>query len=261
MIKKAKSVAAKAKRVAKAQTKRVANKVAAPASTIEPLSEKRAAELLHEYTTRITKENKLSDADYSELQYTWNNDILARSVKHIGIEHGKAIGIGTFQGAVEMSLSHFFNKVTCVDHKSYLPRWKPKNVVFHQANIDTAEWQLPDEQFDVCYFVETLEHLLWSPLPLLMWIKTHCKLAVISTPDDMEWPAMENHPWTRYQHFKNIPAAAPGAEHNPLPMYHCKQYSPAEFIELLEYVGFRLVEFYRVGEGKHQMCAIIEPRR
>ncbi len=170
------------------------------------------------------------------------------------------IGIGSFQGALEIGMSHFFSKVVCVDHKSYLPIWKPRNIVFHKANIDSADWVMPDDNFDICYFVETIEHLLWSPLPLLQWIKTHCKVAVISTPDDSEWPAMEIHPWTRYQNYKSIPAASPGVEGNPLPMFHCKQYTPAELIDMLESSGFRILEFFRVGEGKHQMAVVVEPR-
>ncbi len=170
------------------------------------------------------------------------------------------IGIGSFQGALEIGMSRFFNSVTCVDHKSYLPAWKPKNVIFHKANIDSAGWVLPEKHYDVCYFIETIEHLLWSPLPLLKWIKTHCNVAIISTPDDREWPTMDNHPWTRYQNYKNIPTASPGAKSNPLPMYHCKQYTPSEFIEMLEFAGFRVIEFFRVGDGKHQMAAVVEPR-
>ena len=218
---------------------------------------------LTKITERIAKQSKGTDADYARLQLTWNNNILTRSSDYFPHVSNTAIGIGSFMGALEIALAeHEFKKETCVDHKSYLPRWKPANVIFHKANIDSADWKLPTpkEQFDVCYFIETLEHLLWSPLPLLEWIRQNCRVAVISTPDDNEWPPMEVHPWTRYQHFSNIPAASPGAKNNPLPMFHCKQYNQAEFVELLDVSGFRLLEFFRVGEGHHQMCAIVEPR-
>lgn len=232
--------------------------------------EKRLAlERLQKETDRIAKQNRGADADYAKLQYTWNRDILERSFDYIPKESGKMMGIGTFMGALEIALSDNFKTVVCVDHKSYLPRRRPKNLKFHKANIDTAKWKLPalkptakdpGGRYDVIYFIETIEHLLWSPLPLLKWVHANTHLFVISTPDDAEWPAMEIHPWTRYQHFSTIPAAAPGAKGNPLPMFHTKQYSQAEFMEILDFVGFCVLEFFRTGDGKHQMVAICQPR-
>lgn len=230
---------------------------------------------LQECTEKLAKSGKGSDADYANLQYTWNKDILERSYPYFPHVGNAAMGIGAFMGALEIAIADEFDKVVAVDHKSYLPKWKPKNVVFHKANIDTADWELPtnrkkgadtsaplapEERYDVCFFIETIEHLLWSPLPLLKWVHANTHLFVISTPDDAEWPPMEIHPWTRFQHFSNIPAASPGAKNNPLPMYHTKQYKQAEFMELLDSVGFRVIEFFRTGDGKHQMVAICQPR-
>lgn len=217
---------------------------------------------LSDVTQKIASQSKGSDSEYAHLQYTWNKDILDRSYDYFPRVSNKAIGIGSFMGALEIALADEFKEVVAVDHKSYLPKWTPKNVNFHKANIDSAGWKLPivEERFDVCYFIETIEHLLWSPLPLLKWVHGNSHLFVISTPDDAEWPAMEINPWTRFQHFSNIPAASPGAKSNPLPMYHTKQYTQAEFIEILDYVGFRVLEFFRTGDGKHQMVAICQPR-
>lgn len=234
-----------------------------------------AEQRLKDVTLKIATQNKGDDADYAKLQYTWNEEILERSFDYIPKESKKMIGIGTFMGALEIALSENFETVVCVDHKSYLPKWKPKNLVFHKANIDAAGWKLPsarkktsdpssplapDERYDVCYFIETIEHLLWSPLPLLKWVHANSHLFVISTPDDAEWPAMEIHPWSRYQHFSSIPAVAPGLKGNPKPMFHTKQYTQTEFIEILDFVGFRVLEFFRTGDGKHQMVAICQPR-
>ena len=41
---------------------------------------------------------------------------------------------------------------------------------------------------------------------------------------------------------------------------HIKQYKMSEFVELLGESGFRVIELVRVGEGKHQMLAICQPR-
>jgi len=225
----------------------------------EKLEKQKALNYLKNYTKRITSDGK--HVEYSELQLTWNRDILERSIHWIPETTDKLIGIGSFQGALEISLSHFFNKVICVDHKSFLPKWKPKNVFFHKADLDTNDWNLPEGMFDICYIIETIEHFLWSPIPLLKWAKANSHITVISTPDDKEWPPMKIKPWTRYQHFMSIPLAFPGSTANPEPMEHCKQYSQDEFIELLTFVGFRLEEFFRTGEGHHQMVAICSPRQ
>lgn len=222
---------------------------------------KRTMTSLEKLTKRLAEEREGEERDYANLQYTWNKEILERSLPFIPKNATQAIGIGTFHGALEMALASHMKRVLCVDHESFLPKWKPDNAVFHRANIDSNEWELPeDTMFDVAYCVETIEHLLWSPIPLLKWMKTYSHISVISTPDDDEWPSMLINPWTRYQHFLNVPAASPGVASNPMPMHHCKQYKQDEFIELLDFVGFRVLEFFRVGEGRHQMCAIVQPR-
>ncbi len=227
----------------------------------KPIDIKHTMSQLEKLTKRMANEREGEERDYAYLQYTWNKEILERALPFIPRQSRKAIGIGSFHGALEMALASHMDSVLAVDHESFLPKWKPDNVIFHRANIDSNEWELPeDTMFDVSFCIETIEHLLWSPLPLLKWMKTYSHVAVISTPDDDEWPAMQIRPWTRYQHFQNVPAAAPGVGSNPMPMHHCKQYKQDEFIEMLDFVGFRLIEFFRVGEGKHQMCAIVQPR-
>lgn len=228
------------------------------------MSKKELVQKLIDVSDKLAAKSRGTDSDYAKLQLTWNKDILERSYDYLPYESGRAIGIGSFMGALEIALASKYKTVTCVDHKSYLPFWKPKNVKFYKADIDSNDWKMPSlkngERYDVCYFIETIEHLLWSPLPLLNWIKQNVHCFVISTPDDLEWPEMEIHPWTRYQHFSDIPAASPGVKGNPLPMFHTKQYNQAEFVEILDYVGFRVNEFFRTGEGKHQMVAICQPR-
>jgi|APSaa5957512535_1039671.scaffolds.fasta_scaffold31250_1 hypothetical protein len=60
--------------------------------------------------------------------------------------------------------------------------------------------------------------------------------------------------------FSAIPSPFPGATGNPAPMFHCKQYSQSEFIELLTSCGFRLLEFRRIGTESKQMLAICTSR-
>ena len=216
-------------------------------------------EKLKEYTKKLM--HGPEHAEYAELQLTWNQKILEETIEYILKPDGNAIGIGSFQGAVEMALSNFYKNVYCVDHQNFLPKWKPDNILFHKTNIDSGNWSLPEVHFEICYFVEVIEHLLWSPLPLLKWIHSHCDRLVVSTPDDFEWPDVENYPWTRYQHFSAIPSAVPDSVSNPNPMFHCKQYGQSEFIELLNFANFRVEKFFRVGEGSHQMVAVCTPRQ
>lgn len=199
--------------------------------------------------------------EYATLQSTWNKTILERTAPHLPMTENRIVGIGSFQGILEMTLASYYKEVLCVDFESFLPEWAPNNIEFSQADIDSSTWKLPqDKMFDVSFCIEVIEHLLWSPVPLLKWMKKHSHIAVISTPDDKEWPAMKKNPWTHYGHFSSIPVASPGDKGNPEPMNHCKQYTEKEFIELLDFVGFRLIEFFRTGEGNHQMVAIVSPR-
>ncbi len=197
--------------------------------------------------------------EYCELQSTWNRSIIRHSFKWLPKERRSIVGLGSFIGLLEFAYSHHVNEVVCVDFENFLPTFKPMNVSFHQANLDGDIRHFPNHFFDVCFIVELLEHLLWSPVPLLNWANNHSAILVVSTPDDNEWPPMEDRPWIRHEHFSKIPNATADSNPNPEPMNHCKQYSQSEFIELLDFCGFRILEFQRVGDGGHQMLAICSP--
>lgn len=210
-----------------------------------------------EYTESLIK-HKIHP-EYAQLQSSWNTEVIKYSARWMPLADSKIISMGAFTGPVEMAFKDEYTEVVCVDHQSFLPRWKPKNVKFVAADLDSSTWVLPEEHFDVCFMNEIIEHFLWSPVPLLKWVSKHSHVLVISTPDDDEWPPM-SHPWCRYQHFSAIPSAFPGSKGNPKPMFHTKQYKQYEFMELLDKCGFRVMEFVRIGEGKHQMLAIAQPK-
>lgn len=211
-----------------------------------------------EVTEHIAQET--AHRDYCLLQKTWNRDVIRYAGRYIRAGKAQtALSLGSFLGAFEIALSDVMSKVVAVDHECFLPLWRPQNVEFVAADLDGVDWHLPEEHFDLCFMVEVLEHLLWSPLPLLKWISRHCGILVISTPDDREWPPMES-ACARYGHFLNVPTASPGCRPNPNPMFHCKQYSQVEFMELLDFCGFRVLEFQRLTEHKHQMLLIAAPR-
>jgi hypothetical protein len=200
-------------------------------------------------------------AEYCRLQTTWNEPILRHLARHLPGLSGSCLCLGSFFGAFEMSLASHFERVVAVDHECFLPDWRSSNVVFHRANLDTGDWQLPEGPFALCTMIEVLEHLLWSPVPLLKWIQRNCGLFVVTTPDNDDWPPLPPKPYMRYSHFSAIPSAVPGSVPNPEPMFHCKQYSQGEFIELLGFCGFRVLEMQRVGKGGPQLLAIAQPRR
>lgn len=201
--------------------------------------------------------------EYCELQISWNYQVLLHSSKFILgdlISRDRMLSLGSFLGLSEMAYAHIFKEVVCVDLESYIPEFKPHNISFHKADLDSGNWTLPEGQFNAVFMIEILEHLLWSPVPLLKTLQKKCNMLVITTPDDDEWPAMTPHPYNRYQHFSSIPSASPGVAGNPAPMFHCKQYNQAEFVELLNFCGFRVIEFRRIGLDSKQMLAICTSR-
>lgn len=199
-------------------------------------------------------------SEYIELQKTWNESVL-QYLKRWVSSSSKVISIGSFLGAPEFVLSEQVDSILCCDLDDYLPKKRPSNISFRQINLDSLDLNLPlDQHFDLCICVEVLEHLRWSPLPMLKWMRLHCNLLVISTPDDYEWPPVEDAPWTTKKHFRDIPFAEENSMGNPKPMSHCKQYSQTEFIELLDVCGFRVIELQRVGVGGHQMVAVAAAR-
>ena len=220
--------------------------------------------LLQAYRTATARAARNTEyGEYCSLQATWNQQVLERSSRYVlddSIGRNRMLSIGSFLGLVEIAYAAVFKEVVCVDHADFIADFHPANITFHQADLDTGDWRMPEGRFDICFMVEILEHFMWSPVALLKWIRANCSMLVITTPDDAEWPALPARPYMRNQHFSAIPGAHVGATGNPEPMSHCKQYSQAEFLELLQFCGFRVVEFSRVGDGSHQMLAICTPR-
>jgi hypothetical protein len=200
--------------------------------------------------------------EYHQLQLTWTEDVWKIAAKYLPEQIDRCMDLGAFTGINSIALSTFSKEVIAVDHQSYLPDWIPPNVHFCEANVDSAEWekQLIPGPYQVCFMIEILEHLRWSPIPLLKWLNKHVHLLVITTPDDEEWPALEVHPWSQYTHYRYLPTAFPGCVGNPNPMFHVKQYKQHEFVELLSECNFRVLELNRVGNGRHQLLAVCVPR-
>ena len=131
---------------------------------------------------------------------------------------------------------------------------------FYETNLDSCTWNLPQKKYHVTFMVEVLEHLLWSPVPLLTNLSECSKYMLITTPDDREWPPLKRTQYARYAHFLNIPTAFPGCLGNPSPFDHCKQYKEEEFVELLAFCNWRVVKLSRIGPHKHQLLAVCESR-
>lgn len=204
-----------------------------------------------EHSLRLPQVNP----EYARLQATWNRRIIEEVFQAATARtsaRDRLLSVGSFYGFAESALSLIYKSVLCADLENFLID-PPLNVGFVAANIDTAGWTLPDARYDCIMFVEMLEHLIWSPLPLLSWMRQHGERLFITTPDAKEWPDMKPHPWTRLSHFSDIPIAPPGETGNPNPMEHAKQYTVAEFVELLSTTGWRVERLSRVGAGGHQI--------
>lgn len=198
--------------------------------------------------------------EYHEISKVWNTDVWMHANRYLNSNYNNALDLGAFTGFNSILLSRICKNVYSLDHECYLPKDKPKNIDFVKSNIDTVDYNIPDINIDVCFMIEILEHLRWSPIPLLKTLSTQVKLLFITTPDDEEWPPLEDHEWVHKCHYRDIPVAFEGCEGNPLPMNHVKQYKSSEFVELLEECGFRINELVRIGEGKHQLLAICQPK-
>ncbi len=230
-------------------------------SKVITLAEKRNEILsIFDKTTDMHIQNGLH-SEYCLIQKYWNRPIIDALVNHVHAPAGKMMVLGSFLGITETAMAGCFDEITGVDLENFYPAsLLPNNVKFHKANLDSCSWELPNEFYDVVMMVEVLEHLMWSPISLLKWISKHCSIFAVTTPDDREWPVLDDLPYMRHTHFSTIPPAFEGASGNPEPMKHCKQYTQEEFIELLSFCGFKLLELKRVGEGGHQMLAICTPR-
>jgi len=218
---------------------------------------------LYRASTRRAAEASVH-SEYCVLQSTWNQKVLEISSRYVldgSIGRDRALSLGSFLGLTEIAYGSVFQEVVCVDQDDYLADFRPPNLRLHKADLDTSKWVMPEGRFNICFMVEILEHFLWSPVALLKWIHANCDMLVITTPDDCEWPTLATRPYMRHQHFSAVPAATGDVAGNPEPMSHCKQYTQEEFIELLSFCGFRLLEFQRVGAGSNQMLAVCTPRR
>ena len=198
--------------------------------------------------------------EYIELQKTWNEPILRYFSRWIPLYNGRVASIGSFLGGLEIGLSQNVEEIICCDIDNFLPVNIPLNLKFHKISLDTNNANMPKGKFDVCFCIEVIEHLRYSPLPMLDWMRRNCKFVVISSPDDNEWPPVKDSYWTTKEHFTSIPLPTLGCEGNPIPMEHCKQYSQHELVELLDAVGFRIIEFQRVGSGGHQLLIMATPK-
>ena len=213
--------------------------------------------VLADFDRRVERSLRLPEVnpEYARLQATWNRRIIEEVYRSSTAQRSardRLLSVGSFYGFAESALSLIYKSVLSADLENFLID-PPPNVGFIAANIDTAEWALPDVRYNCIMFVEMLEHLIWSPLPLLSWMRQHGERLFITTPDAKEWPDMKLHPWTRLSHFSDIPIAPPGEAGNPNPMEHTKQYPVAEFVELLSTTGWRVERLTRVGNGGHQV--------
>jgi 2-polyprenyl-3-methyl-5-hydroxy-6-metoxy-1,4-benzoquinol methylase len=221
--------------------------------------EMRLVEKLNEISKRLLVEFP-QHAEYIALQKTWNEPVLRYFNRWLPPRGGNIVSIGSFLGATEIALADEVREVVCCDLDDFLPVNRPSNLSFNKINLDSNMLNMPEGHFDACLCIEVIEHLRWSPIPLLQWMRQHCNLVLITTPDDNEWPPVKNAPWTTTKHFSQIPVATADSMGNPIPMEHCKQYSQTELVELLDKTGFRVIEVQRVGIGGHQILVLATPR-
>lgn len=177
-----------------------------------------------------------------------------------------ALDIGALFGVTSVFLSRIGMNVTALDgYADEIPdEIKSKyDLSFIFANLEhTNRIPLFNDFFDMVIMSEVLEHLNYSPIPVLLTLRNAMKadgVLIINTPDDREYPDVPEGPVARNCHHLDIPIWEKDAPRQAFP--HSKQYLYKEFVELLENCGFKIREFIKFRyEGLHMLAiAGIDP--
>jgi SAM-dependent methyltransferase len=171
----------------------------------------------------------------------------------------KVLEIGAFFGVVCIALSSLGYDVTAADVPEYieLPEQAERYARFgiRTKGVRLEDFVLPfeDEQFDVIIMCEVLEHLNFNPLPLLKEINR------IGRPGSIFYLAMPNATsiYHRIAMFKGHAGGVQVSEffeqldptNSLIANGHWREYTAAETRELLEPLGYSILDQYYFSVG------------
>ncbi len=176
--------------------------------------------------------------------------------RHLGkVRENKAcLEIGSFLGAVSISLSQIGYRVSALDipefHKSSKLRelYRRNEVEFGSVNLRGSGLPFETNSFDAVIICEVMEHLNFNPLPALLEINRVLK------PGGYVYVGMPNQASLR----NRIRLLRGQSIHNPMQDFfhqldrsrnmivglHWREYTMPETIELIDKMGFNVVESY-----------------
>lgn len=185
-------------------------------------------------------------------------------LKHRPLSTGsvKILEIGAFFGVVCIALASLGYDVTAGDVPEYieLPEQAERYARFgiKTKGIRLEDFVLPfdDEQFDVVIMCEVLEHLNFNPLPLLKEINR------IGAPGSIFYLSMPN-ATSIYHRVAVVTGHAGGVQvseffeqldptNSLIANGHWREYTAAETRQMLEPLGYRIIDqyFFSIGDSR-----------
>jgi 2-polyprenyl-3-methyl-5-hydroxy-6-metoxy-1,4-benzoquinol methylase len=174
----------------------------------------------------------------------------------------KVLEIGAFFGVVCIALASLGYDVTAADVPEYIDlpeqaeRYGRFGVKTEGVRLEELILPFADEQFDVVIMCEVIEHLNFNPLPLLKEINR------IGAPGSIFYVSMPN-ATSIYHRVAVVRGRAGGVQipeffeqldpgNSLIANGHWREYTAAETREMLEPLGYRIVDQYYFSIGDSQ---------
>jgi len=209
------------------------------------------------------------EAGYHETYVAHHRAEYVRTVRDIlqhrspSVDRGpKVLEIGAFFGVVSIALASLGYDVIAADVPEYidLPEQAERYARFgiRTKGVRLDDFVLPfdDEQFDVIIMCEVLEHLNFNPLPLLKEINR------IGAPTSIFYVSMPN-ATSIYHRVAVVRGHAGGVQiseffeqldpkNSLIANGHWREYTAAETRQLLEPLGYRIIDqyFFSIGDSQ-----------
>lgn len=225
---------------------------------IKYIYEEISKEIRDEYLKRY-KDNDPSK--YLEYAKGWHY-LIFKYIDKISKNAKTALDVGSLFGSTSIYLSKSNIITTSLDgYVDDIPdTLKLKyHLNFNFVNLeDVFPPLLPKNYYDIIVMSEVLEHLNYNPIPPLVYLRSLLKSngkMIITTPDNDNYPPIENSPVARRSHFLKIPTYKLKSHRQSFP--HSKQYDESEFRELLQTCGFNILEILKYEyQGIHFITVV-----
>lgn len=180
----------------------------------------------------------------------------------LDLKPGKVLDIGCLFLHFSMALSRLGHEVygfdlpICISHPRLRQRQKKYQVKVKEGRLEDQRLPFRDKFFDYVVLAEVLEHLNFSPLPILVEIKRVLKkrgILILTTPNLVNIDRLR-----RLTTGQGLYPFLDDLVNKPSEFSHWKEYSMSELVKLLETSGFKVLEkkyfhtnqkYYRIGRN------------